>query len=205
MSIATCRAAGLRAVPGSHRHGEFPKHFSAQALAGLQECAQLVGRHLVPVIARHCVETLEYAPVFMDDTSIEVKGRPCEGTTRDYNRKTQDWLHSAFVGSAWGSARLNECGTEGQGAWQERLETDVDPFRAQGTPVSLQPDNAHYCGALTGRCKERGWGSSIGVTDSRKKAPTLEPEGVRASCNGDQGTRPFSQLGRPTAWRRQAC
>ena len=43
---AVCRAAGLRAVPGSRRLGEFLTRLSDPALAGLQECARVVARRL---------------------------------------------------------------------------------------------------------------------------------------------------------------
>ena len=170
---AVCRAAGLRAVPGSRRLGEFLTRLSDQALAGLQECARVVARRLTPAIVRHCVATWEYVPVFVDGTGIEVQGHHCDGTARGSNGEKQYWLHSVFVGAAWVSARLNEDATDGQGDWREQLETDVAPLLAAGNPVWLRADNAYYYGALAAYCRERGWDYSISVTDSRKKRPVL--------------------------------
>ena len=69
---AACRLAG--AVPG-RRLGEFLARMSDKPLAGLQECARLVSRRLVPQVARHSLETPGYVPVFVDGSGIEVSGR----------------------------------------------------------------------------------------------------------------------------------
>ncbi len=49
---AVCRASGLRAVPDSRRLGEYLGRMMVGALAGLAECARIVGRRLVPQMTR---------------------------------------------------------------------------------------------------------------------------------------------------------
>ena len=182
---AACRLAGLGAVPGSRRLGEFLARMSDKPLAGLLECARLVSRRLVPQVARHSLETLGYVPVFVDGSGIEVSGRHCAGTARGYNGERQYWLHSVFVGAAWVSARLNRGGTDVKGAWREQLETDVAPLLAAARRVWLRADSAYYCRALADWCRERGWEYSISVTDPRQKAPVLRIVAGMALAEGE--------------------
>ena len=37
----------------------------------------------------------------------------------------------------------------------------------------LRADNAYHCGALAAYCRERGWDSSLSVTDSGKMVPVM--------------------------------
>ena len=136
-------------------------------------------------------------PVFVDGTGIEVQGHQCKGTARGYNGEKQDWLRSMFVGAAWISARLNEGTTDVKGDWRERLEAEVAPLLAAGTPDWLREDNAYYCGALAAYCRERGWNYSLSVTDSRRKHPMLRI--VAAMELADQDWRPLVPEGREEA------
>ena len=44
---------------------------------------------------------------------------------------------------------------------------------------------AHYCDALAAYCRERGWDSSLSVTDSRKKRPVLRIVAARELADQD--------------------
>ena len=148
-------------MPGSRHLGEFLTRLSDQVLACLQESARLVAWRLVPTRIRHCVATQESVPVFLRR----------EGA--GYNGEKQYWLHSVFVGVVWVGTRLNEGVTDVKCDWREQLGADVAPLLAAGTPVWLPTDNGYYCGALVAYCRERGWDSSLSVTESRKKRPVL--------------------------------
>ncbi len=167
------QTCGLRAVPDSRRLGEYLQRMHEAALEGLRECARLVSRRLVPLVAQACVQRWGYIPVFVDGPGIEVEGQLFENAGRGYNGEKQYWLHSVFVGVAWVSARLHAGGTDVRGDWREQLDQDVAPLLTGRQPVWLRADSAYYCQDLVSYCRRKGWDYSVSVTDPRKKAPIL--------------------------------
>ncbi len=167
------QTCGLRAVPDSRRLGEYLQRMHEAALEGLRECARLVSRRLVPLVAQACVQRWGYIPVFVDGTGIEVEGQLFENAGRGYNGEKQYWLHSVFVGVAWVSARLHAGGTDVRGDWREQLDQDAAPLLTGRQPVWLRADSAYYCQDLVSYCRRKGWDYSVSVTDPRKKAPIL--------------------------------
>ncbi len=76
------RACGLRAVPASRRLGADLQRMHAAALEGLRECARLVSRRLVPLVAQACGQRWGYVPVCGDGMGIEVEGKLFENAGR---------------------------------------------------------------------------------------------------------------------------
>ena len=143
------------------------------ALEGLLACARHLSRRAAPYLIKQCLRRYGYVPVFVDSTAIEVKGGHFEHASRGYNGERQYWLHSAFVGPLWVSARLRPGGSGVAGGWREQLEQDVAPLLPPGTPVWLRADNTYYRGALVQYCQQRQWQSSISLTNPRNQAPIL--------------------------------
>ncbi len=54
------QTCGLRAVPASRRLGAYLQRMHEAALEGLRECARLVSRRLVPLVAQACVQRWGY-------------------------------------------------------------------------------------------------------------------------------------------------
>lgn len=162
---------GLPALPNSRRLGEYLARMQAAGLEGLRRCVRHLNHCLAPLVVRDCQQRLEYVPVFLDGTGIEVQGRCFEQAGRGYNGERQYWLHSVFVGPLWVSARLQPGGTDVGGGWREQLEQDVAPLLADAPQVWLRADNAYYRGELVEWLSARGWDYSISLTDARKQGP----------------------------------
>ncbi len=173
------RACGLRAVSASRRLGEYLQRMHAAAREGLRECARLVSRRLVPLVAQACGQRWGYVPVFVDGTGIEVEGKLFENAERGYNGEKQSWLHAVCVGVAWVSARLHAGGTDVRGDGREQLDQDVAPWLTGRQPVGLRADSAYPCKDLASSCRRKGWEDSGSVTAPRQKAPILRLAAAR--------------------------
>ncbi len=143
------------------------------ALEGLRECARLVSRRLVPLVAPACGQQWGSVPVCGDGPGTEVEGQLCENAGRGYPGEKQYWLHSVCVGVAWVSARLQAGGTDVRGDWREQLDRDAVPWVTGRQPVGLRAASADSCQGLASYCRRRGWDASVSVTDPRQKVPLL--------------------------------
>ncbi len=201
------QACGLRAVPASRRLGADLQRMHEAALEGLRECARLVSRRLVPLVAQACGQRWGAAPVFVDGTGIEVEGQLFGNAERGYHGEQQSWLHSVCVGAAWVSVRLNAGGTDVKGDWREQLDRDAVPWLTGRQPVGLRAASADSCQGLASYCRRRGWDASVSVTDPRQKVPLLrlaaamglrEDEGEPLDAAGKE--RAIAMAYRPARW-----
>ncbi len=167
------------------------------ALEGLRECARLVSRRLVPLVAQAREQRWGYVPVCGDGTGIEVEGKLCGNAERGYHGEQQSWLPSVCVGVAGVSARLNAGGTDVQGDWREQLDQDAAPWLTGRQPVGLRAASTYSCKDLVNSCRRRGWDDSGSVTDPRQKAPILRLAAARG-LREDEG-EPLDAAGKERA------
>ncbi len=173
------RACGLRAMPASRWLDADLQRMHEAALEGLRECARLVSRRLVPLVAPACGQQWGSVPVCGDGPGTEVEGQLCENAERGYHGEQQSWLPSVCVGVAWVSARLQAGGTDVRGDWREQLDRDAVPWVTGRQPVGLRAASADSCQGLASYCRRRGWDASVSVTDPRQKAPLLRLAAAR--------------------------
>lgn len=161
---------GLRHVAGSRRMGEWLSKLTTRHADSLRGLATRLARLIAPTIIAAEVKLRGYAPVFVDGTMIEVKGKNFVGAKYVYTKKKALWLYAAFIGRLQISSRLCAATGDAAGNWRKQLKRDVVPLIPAGTPVWAAVDNAYFRSSFA-RCMEAlGWDFSISVTNDRVKA-----------------------------------
>lgn len=98
---------GLSSVPKSRRVSDYLARFDENAVEKLKSVARNMVAGLLPPVIEHEKSRLDYVPVFVDGSAIEVYGNKMEGAKIGYSGDQQYWLHGVYIARLWGPVAVS--------------------------------------------------------------------------------------------------